>query len=139
AITCASSFSTASKIGNLWVGDNESFNFYELDFATGNPATYDANLSCTGCSPVSSIQALGIYGGEGANQPGLARLLPPTPLNPDGSTPTQAFAPTVNFLENTDTVTLYGLSASVKLALWASLVDPGSCFNDQLSALPCRV
>jgi hypothetical protein len=137
---CDSNFSPAPKISNFWLADNVSSSFYRLDFQTGGPTTYDANdPNCSGCSTVVGIQGIGIYGGEGANQPGLAKLLSPTQLTPDNSNPTQALAPTVNFLGNTDTVTLYGLTAPVKLALYASLVDPDSCFNDQPSAQLCRV
>jgi len=141
--SCASSYAPAPKISNFWVGDNGSSSFYKLDFATGNPTTYDANdPNCSGCATAVHIQGIGIYGGEGANQPGLAKLLSPTPLVVNTNvTPSQALAPTVNFLGNTDTVTLYGLGTTpaTNIALYASLVDPGSCFNDHPTALPCRV
>ena len=81
----------------------------------------------------SSIQGIGIYGGESANQPGLAQLLAPTLIS--GTTNGEA----VQFLQNNEVVSVYGLSGSVNLALYASAVDPTSCFNDQTPALSCRV
>jgi hypothetical protein len=137
---CFSGYTPAPKISNFWLGDNGSSNFYKLDFTTGGngtPAALDANFGptvCPTCSTVSSIQGIGIYGAEGANQPGLAKLLLPTQIGTNPATSTQ----TVQFLGNTETVSLYNLATPVNLALYASLVDRTSCFNDQNSALQCR-
>lgn len=136
---CAVNYAAARLVGNFWLGDSVSASLYKFSFASGGPTPFNTNLACTGCSGVTSIQSIGIYGGESANQPGLAKLLIPTSVTPNNASPTVASAPTENFLGNSETVTLYGLTASVKLALYASLVDPTSCFNDQPAHLSCRV
>jgi hypothetical protein len=141
--SCANNYTPARKINNFSVGDSQFPNFYSVNFGTGNVnGPLNANADCSsdqGCVTQAGIQGIGIYGGEGAVQPGLAQLLTPAPLVPDNSTPTKASAQTVTFLQNSATVTLYGLTGPVNLALYASLVDPNSCFNDQQPFLPCRV
>ncbi len=132
---CASSYTSAPRISNFWVGDFGSSNFYKLDFATGTAIMFDANLACTGCSMPTSIEGLGIYGGESAHQPGLAKLSSSS-LVPSSGT---ASASPVQFVQNTEVVTLYNLTLNpTGLGLYASLVDGTSCFNDQDPALACK-
>ena len=76
---CSPSYTPAPQVGNFWMGDSGSANFYEVNFASGTTLSFSANAgSCATapCAPglVGNIQGIGIYGGEGANQPGLAKL-----------------------------------------------------------------
>ncbi|TMC46442.1 MAG: hypothetical protein E6J20_21070, partial [Chloroflexi bacterium] len=64
------------KTANFWLGDSVSGSFYKLDFATGAPSTFTG-----GCPTGCGIQSLVVYGGEGANQPGLASLVSNFTLN----------------------------------------------------------
>jgi hypothetical protein len=74
-----------------------------------------------------------VYGGEGANQAGLAALNSGT-LNP--VTPTQPNASNsilASFLNNQVTTSLYSTlsgDSSAKINLYASAVDESTCFND---------
>jgi hypothetical protein len=132
---CASSYTSAPTIKKFWMADHGSSSFYSLDFLNGTPTGYSANdPSCSDCVNVTSVQGIGIYGGEGANQPGLASLLPSTSI---GTVPSSS-SKTVQFLKNSETVSLYNLTAPVNMALYASLVDSTSCFNDENAARPCR-
>jgi hypothetical protein len=120
------------KTANFWLGDSVRGSFYKLDFATGTPITFTGACP-TGCG----IQSLVVYGGEGANQAGLASLV----LN--GSLATPLFTATANFLQNTITSTLSnngsGSPPSTPISLYASLVDKNSCFNDpSVGNLACR-
>ena len=92
-----------------------------MDFATGTPITFTG-----GCPTGCGIQSLVVYGGEGANQPGLASLVL------SGSLSSPLFTATAQFLQNTITSTLYGAAStsSTPISLYASLVDKTSCFSD---------
>src|SRR4029077_14557671 len=79
------------KTANFWLGDSVSGSFYKLNFVTGTPITFTGACP-TGCG----IQSLFIYGGEGANQPGLASLV----LNGSQSTG-DSFTATATVLQNT--------------------------------------
>jgi len=112
----------ARTTANFWLGDSVRGTFYKLDFATGTPITFTGACP-TGCG----IQSLVVYGGEGANQPGLASLVLNGSLNSG-----DAFTATAQFLQNTITSTLYGAvsTSSTPISLYASLVDKTSCFSD---------
>jgi hypothetical protein len=121
------------KTANFWLGDSVSGSFYKLNFATGTPITFTGACP-TGCG----IQSLVIYGGEGANQPGLASLV----LNGSLSTG-DSFTATANVLQNTITSTLSnngsGSPPTTPISLYASLVDKTSCFNDpSVGSLACK-
>jgi hypothetical protein len=145
---CEFSITTVPTVSNFWLGDSASPNFYKLDFATGTPKAFSANVMtnppCTNpCSMVTGIQGIGIYGGEGANQPDLALLLSPTDITqpPTFSNNTAG----VEFLNNKENVTLYFPSTTPNpgppVALYASAAGPDaagneSCFDD--AGTPCR-
>ncbi|HXY49525.1 MAG TPA: hypothetical protein VEI01_08765, partial [Terriglobales bacterium] len=146
---CSPSYTPAPKVNNFWLGDSASSSFYEVDFATGTPFPFDANANQSGvcssplCTSVTGIQGIGIYGGEGANQAGLVKLLP----NNTDITLLANNTASVGFLENFMNVTLYCPSSpnsicsqgeGIPVALWASVINEVSCFNDQIPALPCR-
>jgi len=121
------------KTANFWLGDSVSGSFYKLDFATGAPITLTGACP-TGCG----IQSLVVYGGEGANQPGLASLVSASTLNAGNS-----FTAGAQFLQNSITSTLSnnvsGSPPLTPISLYASLVDKTSCFNDPLAGnLACR-
>ena len=122
----------ARKIANFWLGDSGSGSFYKLNFATGTPSLFTG-----GCPTGCGIQSLVIYGGEGANQPGLASLVS------SGTLSSPSFTATAQFLQNTITATLSntgsGSPPTTTISLYASLVDKTSCFNDPLAGnLPCK-
>jgi hypothetical protein len=121
------------KTANFWLGDSGSDSFYKLDFATGNPITLTG-----GCPTPCGIQSLVVYGGEGANQPGLASLVSGLTLNS-----ANLFTTSAQFLQNTITSTLSNNSGGSPLptpiSLYASLVDKNSCFTDPLfGKLACK-
>jgi hypothetical protein len=118
---------------SFWVGDSGSGTIYRQKFAGGSPTTFPGTCP-TGCG----IQSLVIYGGEGANQPGLASLVLNGTLNSS-----DLFTKSANFFQNTITSTLYnngsGSPPPTNISLYASLVDKTSCFNDpSVGSLPCQ-
>jgi hypothetical protein len=130
----------------FWLGDNQYPNVWKLDFASGTPVLFSANgpegTPCsTGlpCAPVAVgvIQGLGIYASEGANQPGLARLLFSTSNtaanNQTGFFPSST-EPNTALVKNSLELTLLNGSSPAPFlgpfALYASPVAPGSCFDD---------
>jgi len=135
----------------FWLGDSGFPNFYKLDFATGTPTQFLANgpiniagtQFCTNCATITGIQGVGIYGSEGANQPGLAKLL----FNNRSTAPNNetAFFPSssadATLVRNSVTATLYNSSipagALGPFAIYASAVAPGSCFSDLPGKPPC--
>jgi hypothetical protein len=140
----------ALKTSNFWLGDSQSANFYTLDFATGTSSSFSANgpidthgTACPTCATITGIQGFGIYGSEGANQAGLAKLL----FNNSNTAPNNetAFFPSSTADPNTTlnklTVTLYNGSAVAPalgpFAVYASAVAPGSCFSDLPGNPPC--
>jgi hypothetical protein len=121
------------KTANFWLGDSVSGSFYKLDFATGTPITFTGACP-TGCG----IQSMVVYGGEGANQPGLASLVSGLTLSSGN-----LFTASAQFLQNTITSTLSnngsGSPPPTLISLYASLVDKTSCFNDPLAGdFGCR-
>jgi hypothetical protein len=121
------------KTANFWLGDSVSGSFYKLDFATGTPITLTGACP-TGCG----IQSMVVYGGEGANQPGLASLVSGLTLSSGN-----LFTASAQFLQNTITSTLSnngsGSPPATLISLYVSLVDKTSCFNDPLAGnLGCR-
>jgi hypothetical protein len=135
-VNCSSGLPTATT-SNFWLADSQSANFYKLDFATGTPITYNANLPCASCATVTRIQGIGIYGGEGSNQPHLAKLFSgslksgnsgKTP--PPGSTAQVQFPPADADI-NTWTLTPYNVPSNqqpVLTTLYASLIPNGVVF-----------
>jgi hypothetical protein len=117
----------ARTTANFWLGDSVRGNFYKLDFATGTPIPFTGACP-TGCG----IQSLVVYGGEGANQPGLASLVAASTLNTG-----DLFTATAQFQQNSITSTLSnngsGSPPPTPISLYASLVDKTSCFNDPLA------
>jgi hypothetical protein len=131
---CNSGYTPAPKVSNFWLGDGASNSglFFSVDFAMGTPTQYNANTACPpGPTPcVDGIESLAIYGGEGANQAGLASLFLGS-VTPTGNTKL------VRFLSNSETVIASNLPAgSTGLNLYASLIDGTTCFNDQ--GVQCR-
>jgi len=134
----------------FWLGDKQYPNFYKLDFATGTPTQFSANgpintggTPCSTCEPEGGIQGLGIYASEGANQPGLAKLLPPS-NNLTGNSQIGYFpSSTANtkYVQNSLQQTLLTgstvASSMGPFALYASPVAPGSCFDDSTGNPPC--
>jgi hypothetical protein len=123
----------ARTTANFWLGDSVRGTFYKLDFATGTPILFTGACP-TGCG----IQSLVVYGGEGANQPGLASLVSASTLNSGN-----LFTASARFQQNSITSTLSnnggGSPPATLISLYASLVDKTSCFNDPLAgSLPCR-
>jgi hypothetical protein len=121
---------------SFWLGDFGSPTIYRQNFAGGTPTSFPAGAGA------SQVQSLVVYGGEGANQPGLASLVLNGSLNLC-SLPCSPFTATAQFLQNTITSTLYSNSAGSPIpqtiSLYASLVDKTSCFNDTSAGnLPCR-
>jgi len=127
----------------FWMGDNSNPYVWKLDFASGTAVQFFANGGCSppNCTLQGGIQGLGIYGSEGSNQPGLARLLfndgstgaPPNPQT--GVFPSSGADPAfVKFVKNSlDLTLLNGSSPAPSLgpfALYASPVAPLSCFDD---------
>ena len=135
----------------FWLGDSQSPNFYKLDFASGTPTTFSANgpiniagtQHCTTCATITGIQGLGVYDSEGANQPGLAKLLFNTSNtatnNETGYFPSSTANATTT--KNSLELTLYnGTSPAANLgpfAMYASAVSPLSCFDDSTGNPPC--
>lgn len=135
--TPGSNCATTATIKNFWVADSASDAFYKVDFQAGGVTTFHANdLNCTSCATVSGIQGLGIYGGEGANQPQLNQLFqgsirPPTNANPNLNTQKVQFPlPLSPGDTNSMTVTGYGLSGTTPLNLYASLIPSSTGKND---------
>jgi hypothetical protein len=117
---------------SFWLGDFGSGNIYRQSFAGGSPTLFSADTGA------GRVQSLIVYGGEGANQAGLASLV----LN--GSLATPLFTASAQFLQNTITSTLYPngstpLPTTTPISLYASLVDKTSCFNDPSAGnLACK-
>jgi len=140
ANACSSPTLPNRKLSNFWLADSVSGNIFKVNFANGTFNTYDTNTApfCPSGVCGVGIHSILIYGGEGANQPGLASLVLNGNLNSGN-----LFTKTANFLQNTITSTLSnngsGSPPATNISLYASLVDQASCFND-LSAgnLPCR-
>jgi len=141
---------TGLNAPGFWLADSQSANFYKLDFATGTALSFSANgpidtsaTPCSTCATITGIQGLGIYGSEGANQPGLAKLL----FNNSNTAPNNetAFFPSSTANSGTTlnklTVTLYNGSAIAPalgpFAVYASAVAPNSCFSDLPGNPPC--
>ena len=117
---------------SFWIGDTGSGTIWRQDFAGGTPVSFDA---ATGGSGVQSVV---VYGGESANQPGLASLVVNQPLNSGNS-----FTESGSFFQNTITSTLSNNDntqpPSTQVSLYASRVDQTSCFNDPtVGSLLCR-
>jgi hypothetical protein len=141
---------TSLSSPGFWLGDKQYPNFYKLDFATGTPTQFSANgpintggTPCSTCEPEGGIQGLGIYASEGANQPGLAKLLPPS-NNLTGNSQIGYFpSSTANttYVQNSLEQTLLNgstvASSMGPFALYASPVAPGSCFYDSTGNPPC--
>lgn len=112
---------------DFWLADSQSANFYKLDFASGTPIPYNANISCGTCTAVTGIQGIGIYGGEGSNQPDLTKLAS-TSLSSPSYTAVTSFPPNVQQGDpslNTWTLTAYKLpsgQAPIPITLYASLI-----------------
>jgi hypothetical protein len=108
---------------SFWMGDNGSGTIYRQNFAGGAPASFNAATGGSG------VQGLVVYGGESANQPGLASLVVNGTLNAGDS-----FTASPNFLGNSIKSTLSNNSGgslpATKISLYGSAVDPTSCFND---------
>ena len=108
---------------SFWMGDNGSGTIYRQNFAGGAPASFNAATGGNG------VQGLVVYGGESANQPGLASLVINGTLNSGDS-----FTASPNFLGNSIKSTLSnnsgGSPPATKISLYGSAVDPTSCFND---------
>ena len=137
---CSSLTFPNRKLANFWLADSGSGNIFKVNFADGTFNTYDTNAGAFcpvgGCGV--GIHSIVIYGGEGANQPGLASLVLSSPSNDLQSA--NLFTATATILNNTITSTLYGtgLPTSTPISLYASLVDIASCFNDLVAGnLPC--
>lgn len=125
---------------NLWVGDSATANIYKIDFATGTPVSYSANLLCNNCAPVAGVQGIGIYAGEGANQSVNAPLtkLFAGVINQTSNTQ-EVFFPLPNSATDTNSLTVTGNnlpSGDTPLSLYASLIAASTGANDQ--GLACR-
>ncbi len=136
-------------VGNFWLGDSVSANFYMLDFANGTPTMYDANANastvCPSCSTISSIQGLHIYGGEGANQADLTKLASGSLASANGFTQIVQFPlPTVAADTNTMTLTVNGAANPLPFSLYGSLIAqaaPPNAGNNSGAAdgnIPCE-
>ena len=141
--TPAASCATTATIGSFWTADSASDAFYKVDFQLGGVTTFHANdPNCTSCATVAGVQGLGIYGGEGANQPQLNQLFkgnikPPTNPNPNLNTQKVQFPlPVVAADTNAMTVTAYGLSGTTPLNLYASRIPLATGNND--FGAPCN-
>src|SRR6266851_256656 len=139
--TCSSLTFPNRKLANFWLADSGSGNVFKVKFADGTFNTYDTNAAAFcplgGCGV--GIHSILIYGGEGANQPGLASLVLNSASNDLQSS--NSFTAKATILDNTITSTLYGtaLPTSTPISLYASLVDIASCFNDLVAGnLPCK-
>ena len=123
---CSSTLSSPTT-SNFWLADSQSTNFYKLDFASGTPTAYNANIPCGTCTAVTGIQGIGIYGGEGSNQPDLTKLAS-TSLSSPSYTAVTTFPPNVQQSDpslNTWTLTAYKLpsaQAPIPITLYASLI-----------------
>lgn len=108
---------------SFWMGDYGSGTIWRQNFAGGVPASFDAATGGSG------VQGVVVYGGESANQPGLASLVVGGTLNSLDS-----FTASPNFLGNIIKSTLSsnsgGTPPATAISLYASAVDPISCFND---------
>ncbi len=141
---CSSGNCTSSvpppAASNFWVGDSATANIYKIDFATGTPVSYSANLQCTNCAPVTGVQGIGIYAGEGANQSvnaPLTRLFAGV-INQASNTQ-EVFFPLPNSATDTNSLTVTGNNlpaGDTPLSLYASLIAAGTGANDQ--GLACR-
>jgi hypothetical protein len=141
ANACSSLTFPNRKLANFWLADSGSGNVFKVKFADGTFNTYDTNAAafCPAGGCGVGIHSIVIYGGEGANQPGLASLVLSSPSNDLQSA--NLFTATATILNNAITSTLYGtgLPTSTPISLYASLVDITSCFNDLVVGnLPCR-
>ncbi len=129
---------------NFWLGDSQYSNVYKLDFATGTPLQYPANGNCTSpCVPQGGVQGIGIYGGEGSNQPDLTKVLS-SAVNGTANNQTAFFPlPNDGVTSNTNSLTLSlynGTTLAPSLpafAVYGSSVPLGSCFFDGTPSLPC--
>jgi hypothetical protein len=134
--------SSVPTVSNFWLGDSGSSSFYEVNFGSGTVSTaFDANADCstkTGCNfSFASIQGLGIYGGEGANQADLTKLASGNLDSTNFFTQIVQFPLPVQIPPNqTDTnkmtVTLAGtgVPASSPFAFYASLISQAAPAND---------
>lgn len=139
--------------GNFWLADAATSNFYQVSLGTGqvsNPFNANGNnitQVCSSCPQFNSIQSIGVYAGEGANQTAkgpLTKLFAGNlsaqnnytqvvyfpPVLPASSSFNPANFPYLNIL----TATATGFSGN--LNLYASLIDPTTGNND--FNMPCR-
>lgn len=122
---------------SFWMGDSSGTGtIYRQNFAGGAPTTFSGTCP-SGCV----IQSLVVYGGESANQPGLASLVLAGSLS--SSSLPAPFTATATILGNTITSTLSnngsGSPPATPISLYASVVDKNSCFNDpSAGSLSCR-
>ena len=139
---------TTLRTSNFWLGDSQSGKVYKLDFATGGggtPPSFDLDAArsaaCAGCSAIT-VQGLGIYGSEGANQPGLAKLLFNSNATP-ANTQVAYFPSSTAASKNSLTITLYNGSTAaatlVPFAVYASAIAPLSCYTDLPGSPSCAL
>ena len=140
ANACSSLTLPNRKLANFWLADSVSGNIFKVKFADGTFNTYDTNTApfCPSGGCGVGIHSILIYGGEGANQPGLASLVLNGNLNS-----VNLFTSSATIVQNTITSTLSnngsGSPPATDISLYASLVDQTSCFNDpSAGSLPCR-
>lgn len=134
-----------AQVNNLWLGDSNSANFYEVNLGSGltsGPINANANISqaCPACPQFSSIQGLGIYAGVDANQTANAPITKLFAGNISQASNTQVVhfpLPIINTDTNNLTVTGNNLPAgNTSLNLYASLIAASTGANDQ--DLACR-
>src|SRR5579864_2805170 len=125
------------QTSNFWLGDHDSGKIYKLDFAKGTPSPFDLDAARSAacgnnCSQIF-VRGLGIYGSEGANQPGLAKILAST-SNSSLNSETAFFPAQGAAGANSLNLTLYTnslLAPSLgQFAMYASAVSPNSCYTD---------
>lgn len=120
-------------VSGFWMADSISGNFFHLNFAGAVTGTFSA--SCTGCA----IQGIGVYGAEGAAQPGLVAFGSTTLTNMGSvSGPTTSavfnFNPDRTGDNNQATVTGFNFPAGASLSVtaYASAINPASGISDPL-------
>jgi hypothetical protein len=135
-----------AQVNNLWLGDFNSANFYEVNLGTGSssgPFNANANISqvCPACPQFNSIEGLGIYVGKDANQTANAPITKLFIGSLTSSSPGNTA--NVNFPlpfsandTNNLTVTGYNLPGTTSLNLYASLIAASTGANDQ--GIACR-
>ena len=116
-------------VSGFWMADSISGKFFHLDFSGNVSPPFSA--SCSGCA----IQGIGVYGAEGAAQPGLTPF-GSTTLTSSGTGATNPasfnFNPDGND-NNEATVTGFNLQAGdLTLTAYASAINPASGISDPL-------